>query len=131
MGIAPNPLYPERGYPNYEAKVASGLPGERGPLRFEEGLTTDTDIPNDFARGIQQGQPQQGRMNRNQKVDTKYADETMAQRVHAGSAAWITAPTVLGEFAEGSVDGDNEPTYAQVFNSGARQQRKNATVVDW
>lgn len=127
--IAPNPLFPERGRPNYEAKMASNLPGERGPLRFEEGLATDTDVPNDFSRGIQQGMA--GPRGRNQKVDTKWAEETMAQRVHAGSAAWIEAPTMLGEFAEGSVDGDSLPTYAQVVNSGGRQQRRNATVVDF
>jgi hypothetical protein len=96
--IAPVNPYPERGYPNYEAKVASGAVGERGPLRFEEGLATDP-------------------------------DETMQQRLHAGSASWIEAPTMLGEFATGSGDGDNDPFFPLVGNPGVRQQRISPTVI--
>lgn len=127
--IAPVPLYPEKGYPYYEAKMASNLPGERGPLRFEEGLATDPDVPADFSVGAGVGEALPGRMNRNRKVDTKYAEETMKQRLHAGSAAWITAPTVLQEMAQGSYDGANEPFYPQVQNDGRRQQRLAPTVV--
>ena len=34
----------------YETVVAQNL-ARRGPLRFEEGVATDTDIPNDFGQG--------------------------------------------------------------------------------
>lgn len=127
--IAPVNQYPERGYPNFEAKMASNLPGERGPLRFEEGLTTDTDVPNDFSTGVAQGNSSPDRYNHNQKVDTKYAEETMKQRIHAGSAAWIEAPSMLGEFSTGTVDGDNDPFFPLVGNDGGRQQRIAATVI--
>lgn len=127
--LAPMNPFPERGYPNYEAKIASGAPGERGPLRFEEGIATDPDVPRDFSVGAAQGNSQPGRYNRNQKVDTKYAEETMQQRLHAGSASWIEAPTMLGEFATGSGDGDNDPFYPLVGNPGTRQQRISPTVI--
>lgn len=127
--IAPVNPFPEKAYPVYEAKIASGAPGERGPLRFEEGLATDTDVPNDFSVGAAQGQSDPRRYNHNQKVDTKYAEETMKQRVHAGSAAWIEAPTMLGEFATGSGDGANDPFFALVGNDGTRQQRIAPTVI--
>lgn len=129
MGLAPVPMFPERSPQNYERRLASNLPGERGPLRFEEGLTTDTDIPNDFGIGSSQGFPSPARPNHNMKVDTKYPDETMAQRAHAGSAAWISAPTVLGEFVQGSQVGD-VIEYEAVDNPGTRQQRMDPTVVE-
>ena len=130
MSLAPAPQFPERFPQSYESKIASGLPGERGPLRFEEGLTTDTDVPSDFSVGVAQGSPAAGRMNHNAKVDTKYADETMKQRAHAGSASWITAPTVLSEFVQGAHTGD-VVEYESVLNPGVRQQRRDPTVVDW
>lgn len=127
--LAPTNPFPEKGYPAYEAKVASGAPGERGPLRFEEGIATDTDVPSDFSVGASQGNSDMARYNHNQKVDTKYAEETMQQRMHVGSAAWIEAPTMLGEFATGSVDGDNDPFFPLVGNPGSRQQRISPTVI--
>lgn len=131
MGIAPNPLFPEKSPNFYEARLASGLPGERGPLRFEEGVATDTDVPRDFGMGVAQGSPNPARPSHNSKVDTKYAEETMAQRAHVGSASWIEAPTVLAEFADGSFAGYGEPRYDRAFNDGTRSQRLNATVVSW
>lgn len=131
MAIAPNPLFPEKSPNFYERRLASGLPGERGPLRFEEGVATDTDIPSDFGVGVAQGQPNPARPGHNAKVDTKYADETMQQRAHVGSASWIEAPTVLAEFADGSFAGYGEPRYDRAFNDGTRAQRLNPTVVNW
>lgn len=128
MGIAPNPMVPEKGFPQYERRMASNMPGERGPERFQEGILTDTDVPRDFAVGIAQGNA--GPDGRNQKVDTKYADETMAERAHVGSAAWITAPTVLNDFVEGAMVGDRVE-YEMVGNPGTRQQRIDPTVVNW
>jgi hypothetical protein len=110
--------------------MGSDLPGERGPMRFEEGVATDTDVPRDFGVGIAQGGPSPARPNRNQKVDTKYAEETMAERAHVGSASWITAPTVLDEFVQGSMVGD-VVEYEHALNDGTRAQRGNPTVVDW
>jgi hypothetical protein len=54
MTLAPNPGFPEKGATNYEAKYAeNGV--RRGPLRFEEGIATDTDVPNEFTKGAMQG----------------------------------------------------------------------------
>lgn len=130
MSLAPNPMFPEKTNTLYERRMASDMPGERGPLRFQEGLLTDTDVPTDFAVGIAQGNPMPGRGNRNVKVDTKWADETLRERAHVGSASWITAPTVLNEFVGGAMTGD-EVRYEMVGNPGVRQQRRDPTVVDW
>lgn len=130
MTLAPNPMFPERSPQSYERRMASNLPGERGPLRFEEGLTTDTDVPSDFAVGVAQGNPAPGRPNHNQNVYEKWPEETMRERAHVGSAAWITAPTVLGEFVQGSQVGD-VVEYEMVGNPGTRQQRPDPTIVNW
>jgi len=127
MGLAPNPQFPERFPVVYERKMAEQRPMNRGPLRFEEGVATDTDIPNSFQDGIAQGQP--GARNRNQKVDTKYADETLAERAHLGSASWIEAPTFLAEFAQGSFADYPMPFVDRVLRSGGRYLRHNPTVV--
>ena len=96
MGLAPNPQFPERVGTTYETKV--GVNGvRRGPLRFEEGIATDTDVPNDFTKGVMQGyQTPPGRPNHNANVYEKYPEETLQQRAHMGSAAWVEAPTFLG-----------------------------------
>ena len=46
MAIAPDPKFPERPGNVYDRKVSPATPGQRGPLRFEEGIATDTDVPN-------------------------------------------------------------------------------------
>mgnify|MGYP003339802309 CR=1 FL=1 len=67
MTIAPNPQFPERSPNVYERKGADNVT-RRGPLRFEEGVATDTDVPNDFQKGIAQGSATApGRPNRNAK----------------------------------------------------------------
>jgi hypothetical protein len=55
MTIAPAPQFPEDPGTVYERKYAAAIPGQRGPLRFEEGVATDTDVPSDFQKGIMQG----------------------------------------------------------------------------
>lgn len=131
MGIAPNPGYPEKPVYQYERKAAEGRPGNRGPLRFEEGIATDTDIPNDFQRGMGDGyMSAPGRPSHNAKVDTKSAQETLQERAHVGSASWVEAPTYLGEFAHGSFSDYAEIQYEEVFRSGGHYMRPNPAVVD-
>jgi len=132
MGLAPNPQNPERVGTVYERKMAPNRPGNRGPLRFEEGIATDTDVPNDFQVGMMQGyQSAPGRPNHNQNVYEKSAQETMAERAHVGSAAWVESPQYLGEFAHGSFTDYAAPSYEQVDRPGTRLQHVNpALVVD-
>lgn len=129
MTIAPAPQFPERTPQSFERTMGPDAPGGRGPLRFEEGIVTDTDVPNDFGVGIRQGTPSPARPNHNQKVDTKYPEETMRERAHVGSASWVDAPSVLSEFADGSRSGYGDVHFEQVQNSGLRLQRNNAAKV--
>jgi hypothetical protein len=110
---------------------AAGNLERRGPLRFEEGIATDTDVPTDFQKGIMSGfASAPGRPNRNAPVWQKPAAETLGERAHVGSASWIEAPTFLGEFAHGSFSNYAEQTVEVVARSGARTQRLNPTVVN-
>jgi hypothetical protein len=129
MGISPNPMFPERAPQAYELKGAGNIE-RRGPLRFEEGIATDTDVPTDFQKGIMSGfAAAPGRPNRNSPVWQKPAAETLSERAHVGSAAWIEAPTFLGEFAHGSFSNYAEQIVEQKFVSGGRTARLNPTVV--
>ena len=130
MGIAPAPQFPERSPNMYERKLADNLE-RRGPLRFEEGVATDTDVPSDFETGIMNGfAAAPGRPNRNAPVWQKTAAETLSERAHVGSAAWIEAPTFLGEFAHGSVSQNAEQIQELKVVSGGRTMRMNPTVVN-
>jgi hypothetical protein len=130
MGIGPNPNFPERAPHTYELKMA-GNPERRGPLRFEEGVATDTDVPNDFQVGIMNGfAAAPGRPNRNAPVWQKPAAETLSERAHVGSASWIEAPTFLGEFSHGSFSNNAEQVIETKLVSGGRMQRLNPTVVN-
>lgn len=129
MGIAPAPQFPERSPNMYEMKMA-GNEDRRGPLRFEEGVATDTDVPTDFQKGIASGfAAAPGRPNRNAPVWQKPAAETLSERAHVGSAAWIEAPTFLGEFAHGSY-GQNAEQVIETKMAMGRAQRVNPTVVN-
>jgi hypothetical protein len=130
MSISPAPRFPERAPQNYERKGADNAT-RRGPLRFEEGIATDTDVPNDFVKGMQSGSAvAPGRPNRNAPVWQKPAAETMAERAHVGSAAWVEAPTFLGEFAHGTMNDYSAAQIETVARSGGRTQRQSATVVN-
>jgi hypothetical protein len=130
MTISPNPQFPERAPQVYERKGADNTT-RRGPLRFEEGIATDTDVPNDFQKGMMQGYiPAAGRPNRNANVFEKPAAETLSERAHVGSAAWIEAPTMLGEFAHGTYNDYSAAKIETKVVSGGRQQRQSATVVN-
>ena len=130
MTISPAPRFPERAPQSYEMKGA-GNATRRGPLRFEEGIATDTDVPNDFQKGMMQGMiPAAGRPNHNANVFEKPAAETLAERAHVGSAAWVEAPTFLGEFAHGTYNDYSAQVIETVARSGGRTQRQSATVVN-
>ena len=130
MGIAPAPQFPERAPQMYEMKGAGNME-RRGPLRFEEGIATDTDVPTDFQKGIMQGfAAAPGRPNRNAPVWQKPAAETLSERAHVGSASWIEAPTFLGEFAHGSFSNNAEQVVETKVVSGGRANRLNPTVVN-
>lgn len=125
--LAPTALPPTVQSSVYEVKLAPNAPGGRGPLRFEEGLATDTDIPNEFVTGMRQGYIT-GPGGHNASVYIKDASETMRERVHVGSAAWVEAPSYLAGFAGGASD-EAERTYIQTVNPGTRQMRRSAAQV--
>lgn len=130
MGIAPDPQFPERAPQSYDVTMGDN-DERRGPLRFQEGVSTDTDVPTDFQKGIQSGfAAAPGRPNRNAPVWQKPAAETLSERAHVGSASWIEAPTFLGEFAHGSFSQNAEQVIETKLVSGGRQMRLNATVVN-
>jgi hypothetical protein len=130
MGIAPAPQFPERAPQMYEMKGAGNME-RRGPLRFEEGIATDTDVPTDFQKGIMSGfAAAPGRPNRNAPVWQKPAAETLSERAHVGSASWTEAPTFLGEFAHGSFSNNAEKVIETKVVSGGRMNRLNPTVVN-
>lgn len=133
MTIAPTPHFPENAGNTYERQVAPNITGNRGPLRFEEGIASDTDVPSDFRRGMTEAAiPAPGRSNHvNPNQLFKHADETMSERAHVGSASWVEAPTFLSEFAHGSMTNYAEQTYEQVNRGGGRHERRApATVHD-
>ena len=100
MAVGPTPMFPEKHSPMFERSMAASIPGNRGPLRFEEGIATDTDVPNDFGVGAYEDTaPAPGRENHtNPEMFFKYPEETMRERAHVGSASWIEAPQHLQEF---------------------------------
>jgi hypothetical protein len=128
--IAPDPQFQERVGTVYERKFADNA-SRRGPLRFEEGVATDTDVPNEFTKGVMQGYvTAPGRPNHNANVYEKYPEETMAERVHVGSASWVEAPTYLGEFSHGSFSDYAAVSYEEVVRNGRRYERLSPAVVD-
>jgi hypothetical protein len=128
--LAPDPQTQERVGTVYERKFAENSV-RRGPLRFEEGVATDTDVPNEFTKGAMQGYlTAPGRPNHNANVYEKSPAETMAERVHVGSASWVEAPTYLGEFAQGSFADYAEVSYEQVNRNGRRYERISPAVVE-
>jgi len=131
MTIAPDPKFPESVGTTYDRKMSPATPGQRGPLRFEEGIATDTDVPNEFTKGAMQGYvPAPGRPNRNVNVFEKLPEETMRERAHVGSAAWVEAPTHLTEFAAGGFADHGDNRFEQVIRNGAHQQAGNPSVVN-
>jgi len=130
MSIAPEPQLPERAPITYDRKIAASVPGQRGPLRFEEGIGTDSDVPNQFIKGALQGYlPAPGRPNRNSPVWQKTAEETMSERAHVGSAAWVESHDYLGEFSGAAFEDHGTNVIEEVFRNGSRQQHPNPAQV--
>ena len=111
---------PETGY---EVSYAPDIPYNKGPLRFEEGVVTDTDIPYEFGRGSYED----GIGTVNTGWPIKDPVETMRERAHVGSATWIEAPLQLNEFVQGaSLD---HPQFERVYGSEARIYQFNPTRI--
>lgn len=122
---------PENGAPLYDRVMAPARPGVRGPLRFEEGLSTDVNVPNDFVRGATEAlQPAPtGANDINRETQFKHAAETMRERAHPGSASWTDSPTFRGEFAAEANADTSTPSYEQVDRSGGRYERQNVAKI--
>lgn len=131
MAISPAPMYPERTPNMFQRQMAAGIPGNRGPNRFQEGVMTDTDVPRDFGQGAYADTaPSPLRQNHNNpEMFYKYPEQTMQERAHMGSSAWIEAPALLGDFVQGSMSGDMMPQFEMVYNNGMHQARPNKTVI--
>jgi hypothetical protein len=129
MTIAPANVPPERSPQSFQRVMGPNMPGREGPLRFEEGVATDTDVPNDFVQGMADGyRTGPGSPNHNNPDSQyKHADQVMSERAHVGSASWIEAPSMLSDF----VNGVTEPpvTYPDVIRSGGRYERMAPEVV--
>jgi hypothetical protein len=122
MGLAPNPQFPEKGTNVYERGFAPSPTGNEGPRRFEEGVASDTDVPNEFAKGAGDGKIAMPITYR------KSPAETMQERAHVGSASWIEAPTMLGDFAHGTAEVPQ--TYGRENRGEGRKLRRNPTTVE-
>lgn len=131
MNVAPNPGFPERSPNVFERSLAPSIPGNRGSQQFMEGVASDTDVPNDFGQGAYADTaPSRVRMNHNNpEMFYKYPEQTMAERAHVGSASWIEAPAMLGDFVQGSMSGDGMPTFEYAYNSGGHMNRPAAARV--
>lgn len=129
MGIAPSNIPPERSPQTFQRTMGPNVAGRTGPLRFEEGLATDTDVPNDFQHGMGDGyQTGPGSPNHNNPDSQyKHANEVMSERAHVGSAAWVDAPSVLREFVGGVTE--DPVTFPEVQRSGGRYERRSPETV--
>ena len=133
MTIAQNPMFPEvgRGEVYFDRAMAPAIPGNKGPLRFEEGIATDTDVPNDFTVGAYMDTAPTSRRAHlpNPESQFKHAEQVMQERAHVGSASWVEAPVVLNDFVTGAMAGDGMPTFELEINDGSYVKRPNPTVV--
>lgn len=122
--LAPDPRFPESADRSYEQRTVSNT-ARKGRLRFQEGICTDTDVPNEFTHGVMQGYvTPPGRPNHNANVFEQSAEETTRQRAHVGSAAWPEAPAFLSAFA-GGASNEAERRFIRDDRSGGRYERPN------
>lgn len=114
---------PESGYEH----VMAVNNARRGPLRFEEGVATDTDVPRDFGVGAYVDTQGDGR----ERPFTVIKDpaETMQERAHVGSATWVEAPTALQDFVYGASVGQGPPQFDLEYGSEMRLLRPNPAQV--
>lgn len=128
MGLAPSNIPPERSPQSYQRTMGANV-SRQGPLRFEEGIATDTDVPDDFTQGMGDGyRTGPGSPNHtNPESQYKHADQVMKERAHVGSASWPEAPSMLGAFVEGVTE--DPVTFPDVERSGGRYERTSPTVV--
>lgn len=110
----------------YEHVMAANT-ARRGPLRFEEGVATDTDVPNDFGQGAY-GDPG-GDARGRPFTPWKDPATTMRERAHLGSSSWIEAPTMLNDFVIGASVGQGPPQFEYELGSEARLRRLNPAQV--
>lgn len=110
----------------YEGAIAINNT-RRGPLRFEEGVATDTDVPFEFGRGAYADTMGDGR-GRSFTV-IKDPMETTRERVHVGSASWIEAPTILQDFVYGVTAAHGFPEFEMEYGSERRILRMNPAIV--
>lgn len=110
----------------YEVAVQPNT-ARRGPLRFEEGVATDTDVPNDFGMGAYGDTQGDGRGR--PFFGVKSPEETMKERAHVGAASWIEAPTALQDFVYGASAGQGPPQFDLEFGSEQRLYRPNIASV--
>jgi len=131
MTIAPNPLYPERVPQAFEVALAANPAGNRGDMRFEEGIGTDTDVPNDFVRGAYvDTAARAGTLNQKDPEHVfKHPEETMAERAHVGSSTWIEAPAMLSDFVAGASAGQTPPQFEMIVVPGGYMYRRAPTVI--
>ena len=86
----------------------------------------------DFARGAYFDTTSDSRRHNhnNPEMVYKHADETMRERAHIGSAAWIEAPGMLSDFVQGAGAGQGMPAYEMVQNPLThRMNRPSPTIV--
>jgi len=99
----------------------------RGPLRFEEGVATDTDVPMEFGRGAYGDTAGDAR---GRSFTTRKGEmETTRERAHVGSASWIEAPTILNDFVYGVTASQGSPQFELEYGSEARIRRLNPAMV--
>lgn len=110
----------------YETSIAFNG-ARRGPLRFEEGVATDTDIPTDFGQGAYGDTGGDGRGRPFTAV--KDPGQTMRERAHVGSASWIEAPTMLNDFVIGASVGQSPPQFEMELGSERRLIRLSPAMV--
>lgn len=125
MGIAPFVTGPERDRSMQYDRDTAVNTRRRGPLRFEEGIATDTDIPVGFRGGAYADTAHARPV-----TEIKGAAETMRERTHMGSSTWIDAEPLLREFSQGvGFMHSGPPQYEREMGSEQRFRRQNRAVV--
>lgn len=132
MTISPAPKHPEKFAPVFERVTAPSKTGNKGVVHFYEGVATETGVPQDFRQGSVADTHGDSRGHQTVETFFKRADQTTRERAHMGSASWIEAPALLGDFVSGTKSGDQGTAvggWERAFNSGGYQKRPSAVRV--